>query len=196
MTGATNNLMGATRARASALVKPVTGASVDLLRPQALARRSSSRWQLERARRLHCICQGVAAALQRGETHHAAISRAARRWHGKSYRCEPARKWKLSAHSLRAHFAAWRKSPTPSAFSLGYRTRPAPDTEALAASLRAACIAPACTSLASAIRSVQSGHPGHSERNLRRLLDARTRRVLRTIHAARRAVLLSERRLR
>lgn len=82
-------------------------------------------WQNERGRILHRACQSIRAATQRGAGVGRAIRRVASRYNRRQYKCDPSRRIKLSAVTLRRAWDMWqRNGESPDAFRLRYTARP------------------------------------------------------------------------
>jgi hypothetical protein len=78
-------------------------------------------WHQEYATRLHWLCSWIAAGLAGGKKAAPLLRRFARRWNGRRYRCQPDRRFRLSAKSLKRLFQVWRKNgEVPSAFRLAF----------------------------------------------------------------------------
>ena len=96
-----------------------------------LASISTSPWQRERALTLHRICQRIQARIAKGQSRSKAIRTFSRRWNGKPFKVNSARRYALSAGRLYQHYRKWRLTgENPSAFRLHYfpsnRRIPAP----------------------------------------------------------------------
>lgn len=79
-------------------------------------------WQIEYATRLHSICTAIAARQAKGGKLSRGLRVFARRWNGKPYRCDPSRRFRLSAKSLERAYGKWRNGGgVPSAIRLNYK---------------------------------------------------------------------------
>lgn len=82
---------------------------------------SSTRWQRERAKRLHRICKRIKARVAAGQSLHEAIRTFSRRWNGKALKCDPSRRYALSVARLYQHYRRWRlMGESPACFTLNY----------------------------------------------------------------------------
>lgn len=89
------------------------------------ATKQTSNWQTERAKILQRACRSIKAAAQRGAPIGRAIRRTARRYNGRPFKCDPARRLAVSSKSLRRHWDAWRRGgELPAAFRLQFKSRP------------------------------------------------------------------------
>lgn len=94
----------------------------NILRRSAIS--SLNAWQCERASILQRACQSLKRRHARGETLRQAGKIVAARYHGITFKCDPARKLQLSASTLRRIFRAWtRNGELPHAFRLNFITR-------------------------------------------------------------------------
>jgi hypothetical protein len=66
-------------------------------------------WQRERERVLQRICETIARRVQKGSNVTREARRAAKRWAGKAYKSDPARRFKASGVRLRVLYYAWRR---------------------------------------------------------------------------------------
>lgn len=94
-------------------------------------------WQTERAKLLQREFQRDAAA---GKPIGRALRKMARRLHGRAYRCEPSRRMKLSAVTLRRLWDAWRRGgEVPAVFAIKPSYRPSALTASVALHFAAFC---------------------------------------------------------
>jgi hypothetical protein len=85
-----------------------------------------SPWQAERAAILQRACLSVQAAIQHCQKLKRAVRRVARRFNGRAYKSDPARRLSLAPGTLRMWWDKWRHGgEVPAAFKLNYY-RPAP----------------------------------------------------------------------
>jgi len=86
--------------------------------------RNSGDWQKERANILQRLCMSIEKQASQGRKVRPLIHRAARRWNGKPFRCDPKRTLTLSAGRLTALFYKWRReTKTAGVFALHYTPR-------------------------------------------------------------------------
>jgi hypothetical protein len=112
-------------------------------------------WQIERARALHQVCHRIQTRLDRGEPLLRTVRLFSRRWQGKPFHCDPARRWNLSRGTLLRWFYRWQHNGyTPAAFALGYKSgRPRIPAVLVTETMRR-CALPGVFSLAAAVRSM------------------------------------------
>jgi len=81
----------------------------------------SVRWGRELAQTKHSICRTIARGVQSGLKVRPQARRAARRWNGKPYRCDPTRKFSLSQTTIvRAWYRWQRGGQVPAAVRLQF----------------------------------------------------------------------------
>jgi hypothetical protein len=140
-------------------------------------------WQKERARRLQRLCSSIEGRLLRGQTLRQAIKQPARRYSKpRVYRCDPARRVRLSRSRLRALFYLWRKNPCAEVFHLRYAKRghsmPLPEVQRFVSLLAA----PGVTSIGLVCARMNSQRSHHT---FRRLLTREQRGQLSQLFKAR-----------
>ena len=87
------------------------------------AAQSIPAWQSERARQLHTLFARVSAACQNGRGLSKSFQRFARRWSGKPFKSDSAKRWAVSSQSLYQHWRRWRRGgQVESALFLKYVT--------------------------------------------------------------------------
>lgn len=90
-------------------------------RRSLLQHKSVVTWKGERENILQSICKSIARQVSHGEKVRPLIHRAASRWNGKPFRCDPKRKLVLSAARLLNLYYHWKRSAElPSAFRFRY----------------------------------------------------------------------------
>jgi hypothetical protein len=78
-------------------------------------------WQREREAILQRLCIWIESKVSQGKKVRPLARQAARRWHGKAFRCDPSRKLTLSANRLVAIYYKWQRSGrNPRALALEY----------------------------------------------------------------------------
>jgi hypothetical protein len=81
-------------------------------------------WQTERASRLHRACLSLQLALHNGGKICKSIRHVARRYNGRQFKSDPARRMRLSALTLRRAWKIWNQGgQMASAFRLKYRPK-------------------------------------------------------------------------
>jgi hypothetical protein len=91
----------------------------------SLPNKSTPPWQIERAGKLHRACLRIEAARARGEKICKYVLRTARRYNGRPFKCDPARRMRLCTSSLWRLYRKWRRSgKVASALILKYCKRP------------------------------------------------------------------------
>ena len=78
-------------------------------------------WQHEHAKVLQCACQSLRASIAAGKPVGKAVRRKARSLDGRPYRCEPSRRIKLAAVTLRRWWGVWKRGgEIPAAFKFNF----------------------------------------------------------------------------
>ncbi len=129
-------------------------------------------WVLERAKLLHTICRHVERRLPKDGILRAA-RRFARRWNGRSFRCEPTRKLRLGGSTLVRFFYQWKKAGRcPAAFQLHFQAGTAPVPGTLVEMFAKACQAEGVTSMRTGFDAVvRHWERGHFVGGLGKLRD-------------------------
>jgi len=84
----------------------------------------SSDWQSERAKTLQRACLCVQSGVARGGKISKTIRRVSRRYAGRKYKSDPARRLALTPATLRQWWDTWKRAgQIPAAFKLEYRSR-------------------------------------------------------------------------
>jgi hypothetical protein len=87
--------------------------------------KSISDWKKERAAKLQNSCERLRVAVAAGKPVGKTVHRVARSLNGRPYRCDPSRRLKLSAVTMRRVWDVWRRGgEVPAAFKLNFYRHP------------------------------------------------------------------------